>query len=187
MQLIPTRATRTSVVAGVSKNIIEKGKQVLDRIISFSLNNRLLVLSLAAIMLFCGIWKTTQLPIDVFPNLNRPRVVVITEAAGMAPEEVEALITFPLETALNGANGVIAVRSSSGSGISVIYVEFDWDTDLYNDRQVVAERFATGNRAITRRLTANTCSGLIDHGADPHVWNVERRWPDNRHGGANAG
>ena len=140
MQLIPTRATRTSVVTGVSKNIIEKGKQVLDRIISFSLNNRLLVLSLAAIMLFCGIWKTTQLPIDVFPNLNRPRVVVITEAAGMAPEEVEALITFPLETALNGANGVIAVRSSSGSGISVIYVEFDWDTDLYNDRQVVAER-----------------------------------------------
>lgn len=113
---------------------------MLDRIISFSLNNRLLVLSLAVVMLFCGIWQTTQLPIDVFPNLNRPRVVVITEAPGMAPEEVESLITFPLETALNGASGVIAVRSSSGSGISVIYVEFDWDTDLYNDRQIVAER-----------------------------------------------
>ncbi|MDB4694897.1 efflux RND transporter permease subunit [bacterium] len=113
---------------------------MLDRIISFSLNNRLLVLSLAVVMLFCGIWQTTQLPIDVFPNLNRPRVVVITEAPGMAPEEVESLITFPLETALNGASGVIAVRSSSGSGISVIYVEFDWGTDLYNDRQIVAER-----------------------------------------------
>ncbi len=113
---------------------------MLDKIISFSLNNRLLVLSLATIMLVCGIWQTTELPIDVFPNLNRPRVVVITEAPGMAPEEVEALITFPLETALNGASGVIAVRSSSGSGISVIYVEFDWDTDLYNDRQIVAER-----------------------------------------------
>ncbi|MCP4775776.1 MAG: efflux RND transporter permease subunit, partial [Planctomycetaceae bacterium] len=70
---------------------------MLDKIISFSLNNRLLVLSLATIMLVCGIWQTTELPIDVFPNLNRPRVVVITEAPGMAPEEVEALITFPLE------------------------------------------------------------------------------------------
>ena len=113
---------------------------MLDRIISFSLNNRLLVLSLATIMFVVGVWQTTRLPVDVFPNLNRPRVVVITEAPGMAPEEVETLITFPLETAFNGASGVMAVRSSSGIGISVIYIEFDWNTDIYNDRQVVNER-----------------------------------------------
>ncbi len=113
---------------------------MLDRIISFSLHNRLLILVAAAILMLVGSWQTAELPIDVFPNLNRPRVVVITEAPGMAPEEVETLITFPLETAFNGASGVMDVRSSSGTGISVIYVEFDWDTDIYNDRQVVNER-----------------------------------------------
>ncbi|QDT04579.1 Cobalt-zinc-cadmium resistance protein CzcA [Rubripirellula lacrimiformis] len=113
---------------------------MLDRIIQFSLSNRLIILAMAAIMLGVGVWQTSQLPIDVFPNLNRPRVVIMTEAPGMAPEEVEALITFPLETAFNGASGVEAVRSSSGIGLSVIYVEFGWNTDIYNDRQIVNER-----------------------------------------------
>lgn len=121
---------------------------MLNKIISFSLHNRPVILFFSVLLMIVGIWTAYKMEVDVFPDLNAPTVVVMTEAQGMASEEVERLVTFPIETAVNGATDVRLVRSSSTTGFSVVWVEFDWGTDIYRDRQIVSEKLATIGDAL---------------------------------------
>jgi len=121
---------------------------MLNKIIHFSLNNRLIVVVTSILLIVFGTYVTTNMEVDVFPDLTAPTVVILTEAHGMAPEEVEKLVTFPIETSVNGATNVRRVRSSSSTGISIVWIEFEWNTEIFRARQIISEKIS----AISEKL-----------------------------------
>ena len=114
----------------------------MKRLIQWSIDNHWIVIAMSVLLAACGLWVARDMPVDVFPDLTAPTVTILTEGRGMAPEEMESLVTFPIEAAINGASGVRRVRSATALGIAVVWVEFDWGTDIFGARQIVAEKLA---------------------------------------------
>ena len=125
---------------------------MINALIRWSLSNRLAVLIISIALLFAGVYVTSNMPVDVFPDLTAPTVTILVDGHGMAPEEMETLVTFPIETAVNGAANVRRVRSSTAVGFSTIWVEFEWGTDIYRARQTVTERLATVTDKLPEHL-----------------------------------
>src|SRR5688572_9168513 len=121
---------------------------MMKRLIEWSIAHHWLVIALSTLLLAAGVWTARDMPVDVFPDLTAPTVTILAEGHGMAPEEMEALVTFPIETAINGASGVRRVRSATAVGVGVVWVEFDWGTDIYIARQLVAEKLALVTGAL---------------------------------------
>ena len=153
---------------------------MLDSIIRLSLRYRSLVLISSLVVLVYGSYLTTTMSIDVFPDLDRPRVVIITEAPGFATEEVETLVTQPIEIALMGANGVQAVRSQTTAGLNVLYIEFGWSTDISAARQTVSERLITLEGILPAGCHTTDDSAFVHHGADRGSWHLSAGWSDRR-------
>jgi len=120
----------------------------MKRIIQWSIDHHWLVIGLSLLLFAAGAWTARQMPIDVFPDLTAPTVTILTEGHGMAPEEMESLVTFPIESAMNGASGVRRVRSAAAVGISVVWVEFDWGADIFMARQLVSEKLSLASGVL---------------------------------------
>ena len=114
----------------------------MKRLIQWSIDHHWMVMTFSVLLLAGGLWAAREMPVDVFPDLTAPTVTILTEGHGMAPEEMESLVTFPIESAINGASDVRRVRSATALGVAVVWVEFDWGTDIFQARQVVAEKLA---------------------------------------------
>ena len=140
----------------------------MKRMIQWSIDHHWIVIGLSVLLLAAGGWTARQMPVDVFPDLTAPTVTILAEGHGMAPEEMESLVTFPIESAINGASGVRRVRSATAVGIAVVWVEFDWGTDIFMARQLVAEKLAlVGGTLAAAGRAAGPGAHLVDHGRDP--------------------